>query len=76
MSVYDDYSLLARCNPPNRGIRDELDRMFQELAECRAEIKRHHRDFVKWEEIADRGYALLEENKALKKQLDRSFDVV
>lgn len=43
--------------------------IIAELREARAEIARHHRDFARWEEMANRGAAALAENERLRELL-------
>lgn len=45
------------------------------IVELKAEIARHHKDFEKWEEMADRGARLIAENENLR-QLFQLFHVI
>lgn len=54
----------------------ELERLRKENADQAAEIARHHKDFARWEEMADKGAQQIEENKRLREHCDFMADTL
>lgn len=64
--VKKDYPHLAWLVDDEHDRTNEIEKALLEITELRAEIVRHHKDFERWEDMADKGAARIAENKALK----------
>lgn len=49
----------------------EAEAILNEVDELRAEVARHHRDFERWETMADKGAAHIDLNRQLQADVDR-----
>ena len=52
------------------AMSDEIERLRAALDDQHAEIARHHRDFERWEAMADKGAARIAENELLQRIVD------
>lgn len=64
--VINDYDHLDWLRDDEHDPTGQIEKALLEITELRAEIVRHHKDFERWEDMADKGAARIAENKVLK----------